>query len=123
MLPVAIISVITTLPCQDHNFSDGPAFMLAGDFDPCEMKALLEEKLGSWQRQPSEPDQVPTVPNTPIPEFAPGADTVYLVDRPGLTQASIWASLECDKCNVVTWPLFAEESVFESSAPHKWPRL
>lgn len=52
------------------------------------MKALLEEKLGSWHRQPSEPDQVPAVPNTPIPQFAPGADTVYLVDRPGLTQAS-----------------------------------
>ena len=44
------------------------------------MKALLEEKVGSWHKQPSEPDQVPAVPNTPIPQFAPGADTVYLVD-------------------------------------------
>ena len=82
------------LPCQDNNLDKGPALTLAGDFDPCEMKALLEEKLGSWHRQPSEPDQVPAVPNTPIPEFAPGADTVYLVDRPGLTQASRLATIQ-----------------------------
>ncbi|CAL5221100.1 g3232 [Coccomyxa viridis] len=68
---------------------DNAVLGVAGDFDPCEMKALLEEKLGSWHRQPTEPDQVPRVPNTPIPAFAPGADTVYLVDRPGLTQASV----------------------------------
>ena len=64
------------------------------------MKALLEEKLGSWHKQPSEPDQVPAVPNTPIPQFAPGADTVYLVDRPGLTQASAFI-----RVNFVSFPL------------------
>ena len=65
----------------------------AGDFEACEMKALLEQTLGSWRREASQPDQVPAVPNTPIPQFAPGADTVYLVDRPGLTQVSSWLYL------------------------------
>ena len=57
------------------------------------MKALLEQTLGSWRREALQPDQVPAVPNTPIPQFAPGADTVYLVDRPGLTQVSSWLYL------------------------------
>ena len=65
----------------------------AGDFEACEMKALLEQTFGGWRREASQPDQVPAVPNTPIPEFAPGADTVYLVDRPGLTQVGSPAGL------------------------------
>ena len=65
----------------------------AGDFEACEMKALLEQTFGAWRRETSQPDQVPAVPNTPIPQFAPGADTVYLVDRPGLTQVSSLAEL------------------------------
>ena len=65
----------------------------AGDFEACEMKALLEQTFGGWRREASQPDQVPTVPNTPIPQFAPGADTVYLVDRPGLTQVSSLAEI------------------------------
>ncbi|CAK0782146.1 hypothetical protein CVIRNUC_005584 [Coccomyxa viridis] len=68
---------------------DNAVLGIAGDFEACEMKALLEQTLGSWRREASQPDQVPAVPNTPIPQFAPGADTVYLVDRPGLTQASV----------------------------------
>ena len=57
------------------------------------MKALLEQTFGGWHKEVSQPDQVPAVPNTPIPQFAPGADTVYLVDRPGLTQVSSLAEI------------------------------
>ena len=74
----------------------------AGDFDPCEMKALLEEKFGAWHRQASEPDQVPAVPNSPIPGFAPGADTVYLVDRPGLTQVRDRAAVLFEHPNLIS---------------------
>lgn len=68
-----------------------------GDFDACEMKALLEDKFAAWRPAASEPDQVPAVPNTPIPRFSPGADTVYLVDRPGLTQVSRFQALSAPK--------------------------
>ena len=57
------------------------------------MKALLEQTFGGWHREASQPDQVPDVPSTPIPQFVPGADTVYLADRPGLTQVSSLAEL------------------------------
>ena len=57
------------------------------------MKALLEQTFGDWHKEASQPDRVPALPNTPIPQFAPGADTVYLVDRPGLTQVSILAEI------------------------------
>lgn len=74
----------------------------AGDFDSCEMKALLEEKFGAWHRQASEPDQVPAVPNNPIPGFAPGADTVYLVDRPSLTQVGDTTALLFEHVNLIS---------------------
>lgn len=69
------------------------------------MKALLEEKFGSWHKEASQPDEVPLVPNTPVPQFTPGADTVYLVDRPGLTQVrclwqSSWMTVSHSCCRV-----------------------
>ena len=60
-----------------------------GDIDSCALKALLEQQLGSWVVGPSQPKQAPSVPSTPLPEFIPGADTVFLVDRPGLTQVQV----------------------------------
>lgn len=60
----------------------------AGDFDPAVIKPLVERQLGSWRHAPGQPDDPPTVPNTPIPDFQPEPSSVYLVDRPGLTQAS-----------------------------------
>lgn len=80
-------------------------YHVAGDFDSCEMKALLEEKFGSWHKESSQPDEVPSVPNTPVPQFTPGADTVYLVDRPGLTQVrrllqASWMTVISSCCRV-----------------------
>lgn len=66
------------------------------------MKALLEEKFGAWHRQASEPDQVPAVPNSPIPGFAPGADTVYLVDRPSLTQVGDKIAVLFEHLNLIS---------------------
>eukprot|EP00891_Asterochloris_glomerata_P007133 jgi/Astpho2/7133/e_gw1.00111.7.1_t len=65
---------------------DAAVFGISGDFDKREMKTLIEQRFGRWQPAPGQPAQPPAIPNTPL---RPAADTVYLVHRPGQTQASI----------------------------------
>lgn len=66
---------------------------LPGDFDASSMKRMVLETLGSWQTDPSQPATPPSLPNTPLPpplgQGQGSQPIVYLVDKPGLTQAAV----------------------------------
>ncbi|BDA43216.1 Uncharacterized zinc protease-like protein y4wB [Coccomyxa sp. Obi] len=68
---------------------DAAVLGIAGDFDFASMKAVLERQLGGWRPAAGQPEAPPPVPNTPLADFHPEPASVYLVDRPGLTQASV----------------------------------
>jgi hypothetical protein len=70
------------------------------------MLQLLEEQFGSWRPAPGQPEQPLLQPKGPPPAVPAGAaagdsaagavderQRVYLIDRPGLTQACCFAQL------------------------------
>jgi zinc protease len=60
--------------------------VLAGDFDPAALRAILERRLGAW-RSPARP------PPPPAPVLTSAADRrPVLVDRPGAPQTVVLAS-------------------------------
>jgi hypothetical protein len=60
----------------------------AGDFDAADMRATVERALGGWRPAPGQPAAPPPVPGSPLPP-PPPPGRVFLVDRPGLTQARL----------------------------------
>jgi len=58
---------------------------IVGDFEPRQMKALIEENFGDWLAQTKEAEEII------VPDAAQKyTDGVYLVDRPNLTQSNIF---------------------------------
>lgn len=55
------------------------------------MKRMVLESLGPWQTDASQPATPPPLPNTPLPPpLGQGSQpTVFLVDKPGLTQSAV----------------------------------
>lgn len=51
------------------------------------MAKLVKQSLGGWRV--SSPGPSPTLPSSPLPDPASYAGRIFLVDRPGATQASI----------------------------------
>ncbi|KAK9830103.1 hypothetical protein WJX72_009788 [[Myrmecia] bisecta] len=68
---------------------DGAVFGISGDFEPAAMKAAIRSTLGAWHTDPSQPRKPPLVPNTPLPDLQATGGRVFLVDRPGATQATV----------------------------------
>jgi zinc protease len=67
---------------------DAAVLGVLGDFDSSEMRALLQRELGAWAPPPGAgPPRV--LPATPLPDQAAAAGRVFLVDRPGATQAAV----------------------------------
>ncbi len=52
------------------------------------MRATVERALGGWKPAPGQPAAPPPVPGSPLPP-PPPPGRVFLVDRPGLTQARL----------------------------------
>ena len=48
------------------------------------MQRLLEESFGGWQAPPG---PAPALPTPPLPDQSAHAGRIFLVDRPGATQA------------------------------------
>ncbi|KAK9842460.1 hypothetical protein WJX81_001228 [Elliptochloris bilobata] len=67
---------------------DAAILGVAGDFDAPAMRELVERTLGGWRVAPGQPAQPPPVPNSPLPP-PPPPGRVFLVDRPGMTQAAV----------------------------------
>jgi zinc protease len=82
---------------------DAAVIGVVGDFDPAEMRALVERAFGGWAPAEGEPAVPPQVPSSRPPELpATGAQEqqapqqskkqrVLLIDRPGLAQATVVA--------------------------------
>lgn len=58
-------------------------FVLVGDAEPEALKAVLERRFGAWKGGPR-------VPDAPAAGSAPGKRRVFLVDRPGSSQVSLF---------------------------------
>lgn len=67
---------------------DSSVLGISGDFDTAAIKGILGRTLATWQVAPGQPPEPMQAPNPPLPpnEFA---GQVLLIDRPGLTQASV----------------------------------
>jgi len=92
---------------------DAAVLGVVGDFDPAEMRALVERDFGGWRPAPGEPAAPPALPTSRPPSLPPqpaeaaaaaagkGAaeagrpaarpPVVLLIDRPGLAQATVVA--------------------------------
>jgi len=62
---------------------------LVGDFDPVKMAKLVEETLGTWTPAAGVGSPPPQVDAPPLPSQEKIQGKIYLVDRPGSSQASI----------------------------------
>jgi len=58
----------------------------SGDFKTNDMKGWVQQSLGAWTSTPGPP---PPLPTSPLPDQSVLAGHVFLVDRPGATQASV----------------------------------
>lgn len=67
---------------------DSAVLGIVGDFQPAQMQRLVEECFGSWAPPPSQPTP-PPLPNPPLPDQAPIAGRIFLVDVPGAQQSAV----------------------------------
>lgn len=66
---------------------DAAVLGIVGDFNPKDMAKLVEEIMGGWKTAAEGPP--PVFPTPPLPPQGPIQGKIYLVDRPGASQASI----------------------------------
>jgi zinc protease len=64
---------------RDHVGADRMQITVAGDFDPADMRALIESALGEWRAAAVEAPSVPEAPEVI-------AGRVFLIDSPGSSQ-------------------------------------
>ncbi|GAB4817295.1 hypothetical protein N2152v2_004341 [Parachlorella kessleri] len=62
---------------------------IVGDFNSRDMTALVQEKFGGWQPAAGQPAQPPPIPNPPLADQSTHAGTMFLINVPGSTQASL----------------------------------
>lgn len=68
---------------------DAAVLGVVGDFSSPEMMRLVEQAFGSWAPAEGQPAEPPVAPRAQLPAQDGVEGRVYLVDRPGLTQASV----------------------------------
>uniref|UniRef100_A0A6S8MN13 Peptidase M16 C-terminal domain-containing protein n=1 Tax=Dunaliella tertiolecta TaxID=3047 RepID=A0A6S8MN13_DUNTE len=79
---------------QEWERPDNSVLGVLGDFDTQLMLTELQEVLGGWQAAPGQPEKPPQVqlPTDPLAPASQLAGKVFLLDRPGATQASVFAA-------------------------------
>ncbi|KAL6762438.1 Metalloenzyme, LuxS/M16 peptidase-like protein [Haematococcus lacustris] len=75
----------------DWERPDSAVLGVVGDFSPLDMVSLLERQLGAWHPAPGQPPTPRKVQQSaePLAPAAKHAGLLYVVDRPGLAQASV----------------------------------
>ncbi|GFH25412.1 LuxS/MPP-like metallohydrolase, partial [Haematococcus lacustris] len=78
-------------PWRDWERPDAAVLGVVGDFSPLDMVSLLERQLGAWHPAPGQPPTPRKVQQSaePLAPAAKHAGLLYVVDRPGLAQASV----------------------------------
>ncbi|GFH09041.1 LuxS/MPP-like metallohydrolase [Haematococcus lacustris] len=76
---------------NDWERPDAAVLGVVGDFSPLDMVSLLERQLGAWHPAPGQPHTPRKVQQNaePLAPAAKHAGLLYVVDRPGLAQASV----------------------------------